>query len=62
MRLDTAMIKRIRVRQEMETKRYKSLNWIGLDNGYQYCMLTLHAETFSVNTQKAFYAQETLKN
>ena len=31
MRLDTARIKNLRVRQEMEIKRYKSLNWIGLE-------------------------------
>ena len=31
MRWDTARIKRLRVRQEMEIKRYKSLNWIGLE-------------------------------
>ena len=30
MRLDTARMKCLRV-QEMEIKRYKSLNWIGLD-------------------------------
>ena len=31
MRLDTAKIKRLRVRQEMEIKHYKSLHWIALD-------------------------------
>ena len=30
MRLDMARVKRIRVRQEMEIKRCKSLNWIAL--------------------------------
>ena len=29
MRLDTARIKRLRVCQDMEIKRYKSLNWNG---------------------------------
>ena len=45
MRLDMA---RIRVHQEMEIKRYKSLNWIGLDirqtTEWNQCIVCLYAD------------------
>ena len=71
--MDTAWLKRLRIRQEMEIKRYKSLNWMGLellmtctdnektDIGLNCCKTAISAAVkskFFINNVLAFFMEK----